>query len=196
MSGVRPLTQAEVQQVSAVFSGTLEYRNRALFLMQYYTGRRISQTLALKIKDVLDDKGDVLDSIYYARAITKTKLQGETKVLHPVARAALQLWITDLLHMGFILKDHFLFQARGNANRALTRHAAYDIYKRAFRKAGLTGRLGTHSCRKAFAMIMYEATGYDVRLTAEALGHKSLGSTISYLTANTGKIDKIMLEDF
>lgn len=194
MAGVRPLTKSEVEQVSRAFSGRYEKRNRALFLTQYYTGRRITQTLALKIADVVNDHGQINERVWYRRATVKGKTSGEVKVLHPAAQKALAIWLGELYGLGFMVIDSFLFQSQARGNKPLSRHAAYQVYKRAFKQAGLEGRLGTHSLRKAFGQVMYEALGHDIRKTQEALGHKSLGSTAHYLAVDTRDIEKTMLE--
>ena len=114
--------------------------------------------------------------------------------MHPVAQKALAAWLHELWGLGFMLKEHFVFQAQAEGNKPLSRHAAYQIYKRAFKGAGLDGRLGTHSLRKSFGQTMYNALGKDIRLTQEALGHKSLGSTAADLAVNRQEVEKTMLE--
>ena len=48
MKGTRPLDNQEIRQVSAIFDGTYEIRNRALFMLGVSTGGRISELLAYR----------------------------------------------------------------------------------------------------------------------------------------------------
>jgi integrase len=52
MQGCRPLTAAEVAQVTKAFTGPFALRNRAFFLMGVQTGYRISELLSLRVGDV------------------------------------------------------------------------------------------------------------------------------------------------
>lgn len=175
-----------------MFRGRYELRDRALFLLQYYTGRRISQTLALRIGDLVTDMGNIVERIYYKRGTVKGKVHGESVLLLPKSQQALRSWLVELRSMGFMLGDHFVFQAQGNVNRALTRHAAYQIYKKAFKRAGLQGRLGTHSLRKAFGRTVYYNSDCDIQLAQAALGHRDPESTAKYIDTSQTEIDRIL----
>jgi site-specific recombinase XerD len=45
----------------------------------------------------------------------------------------------------------------------------------------MTGRLGTHSLRKTFAMTVHEQLGRALHHTQQALGHVNISSTLHYL---------------
>ena len=65
----------------------------------------------------------------------------------------------------------------------MTRKAAHDVLKDAFRKAGLNGKLATHSMRKSYAQRLYDETR-DLYLVKEMLGHASIETTLKYLGVN------------
>lgn len=195
MRGVRPLTKAEIVTVARSFSGRFQNRNRALFLMQYYTGRRISQTLALKLRDVINEQGEIVDMIFYRRETVKKKTQGERIPLHREAKKVLRVWVNELRTKGYIMKSHFLFQSNRADNSAMTRRAAYKVYSRAFKKAGLAGRLGTHSLRKAFAMQIFKRTGNNPVMAQRALGHQNLASTSAYLCTEEAVVQQVILNE-
>lgn len=192
--GVRELSKKEIGLVAGAFTGRLALRNKALFLLQYYTGRRITQTLSLRIEDVLNEKGQVVKEIYYKRATTKGKIEGQILPVNDKARDALSKWLVELSHLGHMTRTDFVFQAQGLDNRPLTRQAAYRVYSRAFKKLKLEGRLGTHSLRKSFGKRVYLTSGKDIRITQEALGHKSLNSTADYLNVNAEKVRQVIME--
>jgi integrase len=52
MKGCRPLSDEEVKLISQSFGGTFGKRNKALFVVGYRTGFRISELLSLRVDDV------------------------------------------------------------------------------------------------------------------------------------------------
>ena len=75
MTGSRPLTELEIQNIIQAFTGKYELRNRALFLLGLNTGARISELLSLNVEDVWRYNRPV-DIIYFQKRHTKGKLVG------------------------------------------------------------------------------------------------------------------------
>ena len=65
----------------------------------------------------------------------------------------------------------------------MNRRTAHSVLKVAFERAGLNGKLATHSMRKSFAQRLYEETG-DIFAVQEVLGHKNVATTQAYLGVN------------
>ena len=63
----------------------------------------------------------------------------------------------------------------------------------AFCACGLTGRLGTHTLRKTFAITMYERLDENIFKVQQALGHKWITSTQAYLPINAEEIKRAIL---
>jgi hypothetical protein len=73
----------------------------------------------------------------------------------------------------------------------MTRKTGHIVLKEAFEKAGLNGKLATHSLRKSFAQRVYDACG-DVVLVQELLGHASIGTTRKYLGVSYQKAQRVV----
>lgn len=189
MAGTRPLTDAEVRSLQGAFLGPFALRDRALFVLGYRTGFRISEILALQVRDLVRE-GRVVDRVTVARRNMKAKRVGRTVALHPEAQAAVQAWLEEL---GPMDPSAYLFGSRKSRGRPLTRRQALRVLTDAYRRLGLDGPLGTHSMRKTFAQRVHERLGRDVFKTQKALGHRSIQSTIHYLTCNQGEIDDAVL---
>ena len=69
------------------------------------------------------------------------------------------------------------------ANAPIKRQAMHKILNEAFVKAGLTGKLATHTLRKTFAQRLYQKCN-DIYMVMELLGHKSVGTTQTYIGIN------------
>jgi len=192
MRGCRPLTESEVEAVLAELDGPRGARDRALFLLGVRSGFRISEILSLRLRDVVEG-GRLVERVRVLRRHMKGKREGRTVLLHPAARAALATWLEELRSDGYMTAESFVFQSRHGSNQAIGRTQAWRILKRAFDRAGLIGNLGTHSMRKTFADRIYDRLGGDLVKTAQALSHRSISSTASYLTFRESEIDDAIL---
>jgi site-specific recombinase XerD len=179
MKGTRPLTTDEIIAVSEQFGGTFEIRNRSLFMLGVSVGGRISELLSLTIGDVYQN-GQAVSDLLFEKDIVKGK---ETARMIPVNEDGRQA-IKDLIawhkgQEGDLDSQRPLFPSR-KFSAALSRSQAHRILERAFQRAGLNGKLATHSLRKTFAQRIYDASG-DIFLVKELLGHKSVETTKQYL---------------
>jgi len=179
MKGTRPLTTDEIIAVSKQFDGVFEVRNRSLFMLGVSVGGRISELLALKIADVWQNRCPVGD-LLFEKDVVKGK---ETARMIPVnddgREAISELIAWHVEQDGEFSPQRPLFISRKFGN-ALSRSQAHRILEAAFQRAGLNGKLATHSLRKTFAQRIYDASG-DIFLVKEMLGHKAVETTKQYL---------------
>lgn len=184
MKGTRPLDNREIRLVSACFDGTFEARNRGLFMLGVSIGGRISELLSLQIRDVYQN-GRAVTDLLFDKSIVKG---GEVSRAVPVngdGRAAIELlidWHQEKYKT--IAPSRPLFPSRNkNGSVAMNRQTAHTMLKKAFRVAGLNGKLATHSLRKSFAQRLYEKSS-DIYLVQELLGHRNVSTTQNYLGIN------------
>ena len=88
MTGSRPLTELEIQNIIQAFTGQYELRNRTLFLLGLNTGARISELLSLNVEDVWRYNRPV-DIIYFQKRHTKGKLVGRQITIKSGAQQAI-----------------------------------------------------------------------------------------------------------
>ncbi len=192
MKGCRPLEEDEVQRTLEAFCGPYALRDRALFLLGVRSGFRISEMLSLRLIHVAP-RGRLVERVTVERQHMKKKIEGRTILLHPEAKAALELWIEEMRSHGYMTSDTFVFQSRKGRNCAVSRVQAYRVLADAFERASITGNLGTHTMRKTFANRVHERLGRDLLKTQRALGHKNINSTVSYLSFKQEEIDEAIL---
>ena len=184
MKGTRPLDNDEIRKVAECFDGTFEIRNRGLFMIGVSTGGRISELLSLRIGDVYQNGTPVTD-LLFEKSIVKG---GEVSRAVPVnvdGRAAIEQLIDwHRQRYNTTRQERPLFPSRNrNGSVAMNRQTAHELLKNAFEKAGLNGKLATHSLRKSFAQRVYEHSG-DIYLVQELLGHKNVSTTQKYIGVN------------
>ena len=184
MSGCRSLTDTEIMKVLLYLNTS---RDKALFIIGLRTGFRISELLSLTVKDVYDN-GTIVDRIKVAKSNMKGKGKSREMILHPQAKDA----IKELIQPNMNPNDP-LFQSRNGTLKTLSRHGAHKTLKLAYKAAGLSGSLATHTMRKSFAKNVYKALSHDLIATGRALGHEDIRNTIKYLEVNQGAIDAAIL---
>ena len=188
MKGTRPLDNAEIRKVSEAFSGTFAIRNRSLFMLGVSVGGRISELLALKVKDVWQNGKPVKDLLFDLNIVKG----GEVSRAVPVntdGRDAIEALIAwhDEQYMNINTTRPLFPSRKGKGMKPMTRIAAHEVLKPAFEAAGLNGKLGTHSLRKSYAQRLYEQTN-DIYAVQEMLGHKSVVTTQRYLGVNYASV--------
>lgn len=188
MIGCRPLNHDEKKRLLAVASRSK--RDKLLVTLGLASGFRISEILSLRIKDLVTPDGKVLDRVSLKASNTKTG-KGRVQVLHTKVKAAVKEWVEHLFNKGFDF-DSVVFVGRKNTGKAITRQHAWYILKTLFAQAGIYGQTGTHTLRKTFAKEMKSSLG-DIQKVADALGHKSITSTICYLSFDHTEVDNAIM---
>lgn len=192
MKGCRALTEQEVVQVLGSFSGPNRLRDRCLFLLGVRSGFRISELLSLRVGDLIQ-AGKVTDRVGVSRQHMKRKQEGRSVILHPQAKSAVLARIDELSITGKCSSDIFLFTSQRGINKPLSRIGAWCLLKKAYANLGLTGKLASHSMRKTFADRVYTRLNFDLVKTQRAMGHKSIQSTISYLSFKEEEVEAAIL---
>ena len=178
MKGARPLTETEIQKVSQTFNGKYEVRDGCMFILGIKTGMRISELLSLNVGDVFE-KGRPVDILNLRKQQVKGKKEARSIPLNTAAKDAIQELVSWLSWNGGITEDMPLFPSQKGGKR-MTRIQGHRILKRAYEKAGLTGKVTTHSLRKSFGTRVYTATK-DIMVTKELLGHANVNTTQKYI---------------
>ncbi len=156
------LSRQEVQRLFAV-AGNIKHK--ALFMMAYDAGLRLSEVLNLRIEDI--DSQRMVIRICQAKG-KKDRYGRLSKGLLELLR---EYWRV-------CRPESFLFPGA-------CRHKRYDvstpglILKRLCRKAGITKCVSMHTLRHSFATHLLEA-GTNLRVIQQLLGHSNIQTTCLY----------------
>ena len=153
-------------------------RDRAMFMLTWLAGLRVSEVAQLKLSDVRAENALIKNEIRLNAYQTKG---GKRRIV----------FLSDRLKEELVkyLQDHtdrsdeeslFLTQksgARGFTPNTLAQHF-YWLYK----KAGISGA-SSHSGRRTFATTL-SAKGVPPRVIMRAMGHQDISSTMIYVDAS------------
>ena len=154
-------------------------RNRALVMMMFNTGMRVSEVASIRIRDVIDNEGNIKNEIRLLAENTKTN-EARTVFVNEKLRKELQQYAKLLVNTNPNCK-FFYSQKRdsdGFTANTLTQHFHY-LYKR----VGLDGA-SSHSSRRTFITTLANK-GIGVRVIMGLSGHKALSSVQCYIDCNS-----------
>jgi len=163
------LREEEIQRVLDrwVPATPVEIRNKALVEVLYGSGMRVSELVALRIRDV-----DLREGI--ARVFGKGRKE-RIVPLSPKALEALQRYLA--VRMRLSPKTDHIFVSR--TGRPLTRQRVWEILREVFRTLGDREGVYPHLLRHSFATHLL-SRGADLRVIQELLGHARLATTQVY----------------
>ena len=142
----------------------------ALFSFLFYTGCRISEALAVRIKDIEDvDKVKVIHIRGKGSKIRAIPV-------HPKLNRALN----KLIEQRVLGKDDFLFTSpRGTTKQPLDRKYVHSLLKRILRRQGLSTKRSLHSSRRTVISNLLE-NGSRIEVIADLAGHSNVNTTMKY----------------
>lgn len=160
-----PLTSAEVQALLSQCSPRCPTgrRNRALIVVLWRAGLRISEALDLEPRDLQDG---------LVRVRRGKRGKSRTVTLDPQAWAVVDRWMQDRP-----TATKVFCTLRGGP---LQSRYVRTLLPRLAEKAGISKRVHAHGFRHSFAFDLVEE-GVDLRKVQQALGHASLQSTGAYV---------------
>ncbi len=154
-------------EVKRVFKACGNIKHKTLLMVIYGAGLRVSEAVKLRIQDI--------DSQRMTLHLRGCKNGRDRYVV--LSKCVYQQLRDYWKSCRF---NDYLFPAK-QSNQAMSAAAASAIYKKAKQRAGITKSGGVHALRHAFATHMLEA-GHDLFVIKELLGHRSLQSTVRYLS--------------
>jgi integrase len=160
-------------------------RDYAILLLFMASGRRRSEILSLRGRDIKVDKTLVL----------RNRVKGGNyigyEISDPLVKEAIFDYLTMARRLSVFKTDAPIWTRHdyaGCPGAALSSHCFVKNMKRYARKAGLDG-FHLHKTRHTFARIVAEETG-SIVVTQEALGHSNLSTTRVYVQRITVKRDQ------
>ena len=162
-------------------------RNYLLFTAGVNLALRISDLLSLKVKDVIDSKGDIKTYLHVKEG--KTGRQAKITI-NNTAKEALNYYLN---RSKGIDPDSYIFKSE-RSNKKLDRIRTWGLIQEWTKAVGLEGeRYGTHTLRKTWG---YQARkqGLSIEQISEKLGHKSVTVTRRYIGISQEEINRVEKE--
>lgn len=152
-----------------------EPRDRLLFRVCAYSGRRISEVLSLRVKDINPTDREILWHIL--------KKRKEYLVSLPIDSGTLNK-LEEFIALGSLTESDYIFTSCYDKEKPLSRQRAWQIFTKACRESGIKtvgqGEPYIHMLRHSAAIHDLE-NNVDVRFIKKKLQHESLDTVSIYL---------------
>lgn len=160
-------------------------RNYLLFVVGVNTALRSSDLRNLKVKDVLDNKGNIKKYLY--TRVKKTKR--EIKItINKAMKEAIEYYLSKAQVFN---PDQCLFKSK-RSDKPIDNVALFYLIKKWTKAVGLINeRYSAHSLRKTWG---YQARKYhsaSVEMISEKLGHRSTKVTKRYIGISQEEVNKM-----
>lgn len=177
------------------YNNATNLRNYCLFVFSLNCARRISDTLKVRIGDIIDDKGVVRDFFFIIEKKTGKKAK---LFLNENVKEAVLRYLNS--RQNYSLND-MLFVSREGGNQAIGRRQAYNIFKKMGNEIGLTEKginVGTHSPRKTFVyqnLKCHPNTPMYISTLQKALNHSSPAITLTYAGIDDEELEDLYMDN-
>jgi integrase len=190
MNFVEPIRSVkQISTIKNLLKGAERYRDLLLFVVGINTALRISDLLALRIGDLVDDHGEVRERFWLREA--KRGKRREVVVNRSI-QEALALYRAAYAEVEKDPEHFVFFNTRTHAyTQPISRQQAWEVVAGVCREAGLRGHYGTHSLRKTWG---YHArlNGVDLVLIMHQLNHNDLAYTKRYLGITDEELNEVV----
>lgn len=182
------------EEFNMILGSETSNKLKLCYLLMYFTGLRESEAVIIKISDISDD---------WVLRVHNIKCKRTEYILIPECiREDLSKWITSQLTHILDSGGHIFFSQfkKGHISKDKLRSRFRDlsidcginqIYDQSKDGRNLY-RYSLHSLRYSFGVRFYYACGCDIVLTSQALRHRDIKTTMTYLRQELCKIDNVM----
>lgn len=154
------------KELMKLFTAVRNPKHRALLMIIYSGGLRVSEVVRLKVTDIHSDRMMIRVEQGKGRKDRYTLLSKNL--------------LEELRHYWSIKKPPVWLFPGQRKDRPLTSRMAQKIYGEAVKKAGIKRKGGIHTLRHSFATHLLES-GEDIRTIQLLMGHRSITTTAGYL---------------
>jgi site-specific recombinase XerD len=173
-------TLSEAATIARSRGSQIVVRDQVIIELALGTGLRVSELANLKVEDLFIKKGQNALHVRNGKG-------GNDRVVQFAAK--LKKLILDYLEYRKSDSQYLFSSKRGDQ---MTRFGISQVFKQWARKAGLPERYSIHSLRHTYAVRLYRASGYNLRLVQKLLGHSSVSTTQVYADVVDEDVDQAL----
>lgn len=174
---VEPIRDFNVIQDIADALRDMSERNYVLFMTGLYLGRRISDILPLRVRDVRDKKQISFREQKTNKEITLDINEDLKKVFRTYCKGK---------------RDYeYLFRRSRGKNLPITRQQYWYVLNQAAKKVGYEEKIGCHSMRKSLGRWLYN-NGVDIYKIMLILNHDSIEDTKRYIGVTQDEMNEAL----
>ncbi len=178
MKQAKVLNEKELKKILDFIDAFDRYaeRNRAMVLLSYSCGLRVSELASLRVSDIVNAEGELNDVVLLTAEQTKGN-DSRRVFLNKRAKATLSRYFKATTS---VIQQSYLFETQ--KSKRFNTNALTQLLKRLYERVGIVGAT-SHSMRRTY-ITKLSTSGVSVRVIAELVGHKSIQTTQRYIDVN------------
>jgi integrase/recombinase XerD len=178
MKQAKVLSKQEFKRLLAVVASNRHAsRNRLALMLSFYAGLRVGEIAQLRICDVLNENGTIVDQLHLKAAITKNA-HSRTVFFSTKLRKEILAFINS----NPVNSSSNLPLIRSQKSNAFSPNSLCQLLARLYSKAAIKNA-GSHSGRRSF-ITQLAHNGISAKVIMELAGHKNLTTTQRYIDVN------------
>lgn len=182
-------TEAELKRLATIVRAERHaLRNYALLTCSYKLGLRAHELAALKVGDVVDDRGELYEEVQLRR--TKGSKPRMMYLTNLEVRGALKRYLEERKRKGALRPEEALFLSQKDGG--FSANSLQHLFGRVYRAAGIHGA-SSHSGRRHFATNLIHK-GIDLKAVSVLMGHSSVAVTARYVDDNPHRLRKVIAD--
>lgn len=171
----RPFSPDDLRTIRTILSNKKNWRDLALFCVAIDTMLRSSDILSLRVDDITDHDGNVLEQFTHRQSKTG---RGVLVGLTTTAQKSVAKWIEEANKMPW---EYLFTSYRSSKDKPLTTGHYRRLVKDWAQMVSLDARhYSGHSTRRTKASLVFRKTG-NPETVRQLLGHSSIANTSEYL---------------
>lgn len=170
----RPLSTREIRYLYSSCIGRNGVRNQAIITLQLHAGLRVGEVFGLRVNQLVDAKGKIKSSII----ISGKNMKGKTSHTYFLSNMGQEILKEYVKTINPARSNAPLFPSPKNGD-FISSNAGAQLVRNLIKRSGIEDA-SSHSLRASFARKLLDK-GVGVALISQALAHKNLQTTVSYL---------------
>lgn len=186
-------TPDELKRLFIVAKGGMyPARNTAMLMVSYKLGFRAKEIAALRVCDVLDDRGKLKEEIHLTGKMTKGGKQRVAYLTNVALRSALMAYLTERREQEGSLFNMQAALFKSQKGGAFSPNTMSVLLGHLHEQAGIGGGR-SHSGRRWMITEML-SKGVDIKSVSVLAGHSDVSMTARYSEANPQRLRRISAE--
>lgn len=187
MEFVQPIRNKEQIETMKILLAQRSQRDLLLFVMGINSGLRISDLLAMRVCDVIDERGRPKKMYTLRERKTGKKKQFPfNKTVQTAISSCLRGYTGDKERPLFVSQK----KGKNGEAKAISRQQAWDILSKTAKRIGIEDSIGTHTLRKTFGYHAYNG-GATIEKLQEIFNHNDPRVTRRYIGITQDDINNL-----
>lgn len=185
------LTDTKLNQLLKLISiGNNSERNQTVMAFSHYLALRAKEIASLRISDVVDDHGNIRDTLRLKASYTKGNKHRNLPVTHPKLRKILESWINYRIET-----DGRLFASnaplfKSQKGDAFSANTMTRMLNNLYKDNGFDGCTSHTGRRSAITKLVNK--GISLNKVKVIAGHNNIQTTMRYVDTNPDELGEIM----